>query len=140
MSDEFHEVEHYSALIPHKWGEGARVLAALCNAGVNLVAFWGYPYSGRARLEFIPENGGAFVAAAKHIKLKLSKKHTAFHIQGDDRPGAVVDILAKLASARINVQAVQAVCGGAGRYGAIVYLTPAAARKAKSVLGAQRFL
>jgi hypothetical protein len=28
------------------------------------------------------------------------------------------------------------VCGGAGRYGAIVYLSPAATRKAVKVLGA----
>jgi len=137
MPDEIHKVERYSVLIPHKSGEGARLLAALRNAGVNLIAFCGYPYrAARARLEFIPENGATFVAAAKNIKLKLSKKRTAFHIQGDDRPGAVADIIAKLAAARINVEAVQAVCGGAGRYGAVVYLTPAAARKAARVLGA----
>ena len=87
MPDEIHKVERYSVLIPHKSGEGARLLAALRNAGVNLIAFWGYPYrAARARLEFIPENGAAFVAAAKNIKLKLSKKRTAFHIPGRRPP------------------------------------------------------
>ncbi len=136
MPDEVREVEHHSAVVAHKPGEAARVLAALREAGVNLIAFWGYPYRGRARLEFIPENGAAFVAAAKRTKLKLSKDHPAFYVQGEDRPGAIADILGKLAAARINVQAVQAVCGGAGRYGAIIYLTPAAARKAKGLFRA----
>jgi predicted amino acid-binding ACT domain protein len=58
------------------------------------------------------------------------------HIHGHDRPGAIADILAKLAEARINVAAVQAVCGGAGSYGTIVFLPEAAARKAATVLGA----
>ncbi len=137
MAEEVRQVEHYSASIPNKVGEGARVLGALRDAGVNLIAFWGYAYgAGRAHVEFIPENGAAFVGAAKQTKLKLSKKGTAFYIHGDDRPGAVADVLAKLAAARINVGAVQAVCGGAGRYGAVVFLPPAAASKAASVLGA----
>ncbi len=136
MAEEVRQVEHYSALVPNKMGEGARILGALRDAGVNLIAFWGYPSgAGRARVEFIPENGAAFVAASKQAKLKLSKKSTAFYIHGDDRAGAVADILAKLAAARINVGAVQAVCGGAGRYGAIVFLPPAAVRKAAIALG-----
>lgn len=136
MADEVRRVEHYSASIPNKVGEGARILAALRDAGVNLIAFWGYPNgAGRAQLEFMPENGAAFIAAAKRAKIRLSKKRMALYTCGDDRPGAVADILEKLAAARINVDAVQAVCGGAGRYGAVVYLTPAAARKAVGALG-----
>ncbi len=135
MGEEIRQVEHYSASVPNKVGEGARVLGALRDAGVNLIAFWGYPRgAGRAQFEFIPENGAAFVAAAKQAKLRV-KKSTAFYVQGDDRPGAVADILAKLAAARINVGAVQAVCGGAGRYGAVVFLPAAAARKVANVLG-----
>jgi predicted amino acid-binding ACT domain protein len=58
------------------------------------------------------------------------------HIHGDDRPGAIADILGKLAGAHINLVAVQAVCGGSGSYGTIVFLPSASARKAASVLGA----
>ncbi len=134
MPDEVRAVRHHSALVPHKPGEAARVLTALREAGINLIAFWGYPYRRRARLEFVAENGASLVAAAKRIKLKLSKENTALWVQGEDRPGAIADVLGKLAAARINVQAVQAVCGGAGRYGAVIYLTPAATRKAKSIL------
>jgi len=136
MAEEIRQVEHYSASIPNKVGEGARVLGALREAGVNLIAFWGYPAGkGRAQLEFIPEHGGVFIAAAKQTKLKV-RKSIAFYIHGDDRPGAVADILKKLADARISLGALQAVCGGAGTYGAVIFLSPAAARKAATVLGA----
>src|ERR1700757_5396324 len=104
MAEEIRVVEHYSASILNKVGEGARVLAALRNAGVNLIAFWGYKHgAGRAQLEFIPEDGATFVAAAKQAKLRL-RKSRALYIHGEDRPGAVADILARLAGrARINV-------------------------------------
>jgi hypothetical protein len=91
--------------------------------------------TGRAQLEFIPEDSATFVAAAKQAKLRL-RKSTALYIHGEDRPGAIADILAKLAGARINVAAVQAVCGGGGSYGTIVFLPPDAARKAATVLAA----
>jgi len=112
------------------------VLGALRDAGVNLIAFWGYKHgAGRAQLEFLPEDNTTFVAAAKQAKLRL-RKGTALYIHGDDRPGAIADTLAKLAGARINVVAVQAVCGGGRSYGTIVFLPEAAARKAATVLGA----
>ena len=134
MADEVRVVDHYSASILNRVGEGARVLGALRDAGVNLIAFWGYKRgAGRAQLEFIPEDSATFVAAAKQAKLRL-RKSTAFYVYGDDRPGTVAD--AKLAGARINVAAVQAVCGGAGSYGTIVFLPEGAARKAASVLSA----
>jgi hypothetical protein len=44
MAEEIRVVEHYSASIPNKVGEGARVLGALRDAGVNLLAFWGYKH------------------------------------------------------------------------------------------------
>ena len=136
MAEEIRVVEHYSASIPNEVGEGARVLGTLRDAGVNLLAFWGYKHGpGRAQLEFIPQDSAIFVSAAKQAKLKLHKR-TALFIHGDDRPGAIADMLAKLAGAHINVAALQAVCGEGGRYGAIVFVRPAAAGKAASVLAA----
>jgi hypothetical protein len=135
MAEEIRRVEHYSTSIQNKIGEGTRVLGAIRDAGVNLIAVWGYPYGvGRAQLEFIPENGPAFVAAAKQAKLKL-RKGTAFYVSGDDRTGVIADILKKLADARISVGAVQAVCSGGGRFGAVVFVSTANAQKAAAALG-----
>lgn len=134
MADEVRRVEHYSVLIADKVGEGARVLGALRDAGVNFIAIWGYPRAGKAQLELIPEDGAAFVAAAKQAKLK-AKKGTAFYIHGDERPGAIADTLKKLAEARISIGALQAVCGGTGTYGAVIFLPTSANKKAATVLG-----
>jgi hypothetical protein len=55
MAEEVRQVEHYSASIPNKVGKGARVLRALRDGGVNLIAFWvreqrtSSPWSGIAR-------------------------------------------------------------------------------------------
>jgi len=137
MAETVRQVEHYSASVANKVGEGARALGALQATGINLIALWGYPRGAKkATIEIIPENGVAFVAAAKGAKLKLSKKQTAFFVQGDDRPGAIADLLAKLAAAKINVGALQAVCGGSGRYGAVIFLPQAAVGRAAKALGA----
>ena len=136
MAESNRQVEHYSASIANKVGEGARVLGALRGAGVNFIALWGYArVGGKATLEFIPDNGTALEAAAKGAKLKLTKKQIAFHVHGEDRPGAIADLLAKLAAAKVNVGAVQAVCAGAGQYGAVIFLPQAAVGKAAKVLG-----
>ena len=137
MGEMIRQVEHYSATVANKVGEGARVLGALRNAGINLIALWGYPHgAGKATLELVPENGAAFAAAAKAAKLKLSKKQIAFHVEGEDRPGAVADLLGRLAAAKVNVGALQAVAAGAGRYGAVIFLPQAAVGKAAKALGA----
>jgi hypothetical protein len=138
MAETIRQVEHYSASVAHKVGEGARVLGALYAAGINLIALWGYPRgAGKATLEFIPEDGAAFVAAAKSAKLKISKKQVAFYVQGDDCPGAAANLMSRLAGAKVNVGAVQAVGSGAGRYGAVIFVPQAAVRKAAQALGAE---
>jgi hypothetical protein len=137
MAETIRQVEHYSASVANKVGEGARVLEALRGAGVNLIGFWGYARAtGKATLEFIPENGAAFAAAAKAAKVKLTKKQIAFHVEGDDRPGAVAELLGRLAAAKVNVGALQAVAAGAGRYGAVIFVPQAAVGKASKALGA----
>lgn len=137
MAEEIRKVDHYSTEVPNKAGEGAKLLGALRDAGVNLIALWGYPLRGRRRAQFeiIPDSGAALTAAAKKAGIVLSKKRTAFFISGDDRVGAVADAMAKLARAGINVGAVQAVCGGAGRFGAVVFVAPEDVRKASKALG-----
>lgn len=136
MKEAVVKVDHYSAAIANKVGEGARILGALKDSGVNLIALWAYPSKpGKAQLEMIPENGAALVKAAKKAGLAIGKKQIAFFVNGEDRPGAVAESLGKLAAAKINVGAVQAVCGGAGRYGAIIFLAGKDVRKATKALG-----
>ncbi len=137
MAEEIRRVEYYYATVPNKPGEAARALAALRDAGVNLIAFSGFPEGRKAQLDFIAEDGKALAAAAKQAGLALSRKQSAFLIQGEDRPGAVAEVAEKLAQAGINITSFQAVCAGNGRYGGMLWVKPPDVRKAAKVLGAK---
>ena len=73
--------------------------------------------------------------AAKAAGLKLSKKKSGFLIQGEDRPGAVAEVVKKLADATINVTSAQVFCAGAGRYGGMLWVKAPDLRKAAKALG-----
>ncbi|MFZ2224851.1 MAG: ACT domain-containing protein, partial [Candidatus Deferrimicrobium sp.] len=88
-----------------------------------------------AQLDFVPGNGPAFRKAAKKVGLAVTK-NTAFLVQGQDRPGAVAEIVSRLAEAGVSITALDAVAAGGGRYGAILWVKPAEVRKAAKALGA----
>src|SRR5688500_18338717 len=109
-------MDYYYVTVPDKPGEGARVLAALREAGIDLLGVSAFPHSARkSQLDLIPEDSAAFAKTAKGAGLKLSKKKSGFLLQGEDRPGAVADVVSKLAQASINITSVQVFCAGAGR-------------------------
>lgn len=121
---------------PDKPGEGARALAVLKQAGVNLVAFSGFPKGRKSQLDFVPSDPAAFRQAAKQAKWKVVGPKTCFVIQGEDRVGALADILAKLAGAKINVTATDAICTGDGRFGVLLWVKPRDVNRAAKALGA----
>lgn len=135
--DTIRRVEYFYTLVSDKPGEGARALATLRDAGVNLLVYSGFPAGRRAQLDFVPENPEAFRQAVKQAKWKVKGPKRAFLIQGDDRVGACSEILDRLAAAKINVTAMDAVAAGAGRWAAILWVKPAAFKKAAMVLGVQ---
>ncbi len=85
------QVEYFVTEVSSKTGEGARVLSAV--SGVNLLAFTGFPSGRKAQIDFVPEDAEAFKAAAKRAKLKVKAKKGGFLLQGDDRPGAVAELM-----------------------------------------------
>ena len=135
MSEQIKRIDYYYVTVPDKTGEGARILESLRGAGVNLIGVSAFPHARRSQLDLIPEDGAAFVQAAKSAGLKLSKKKTGFLIQGEDRPGAVGDVVKKLADAKINVTSVQVFCAGSGRYGGLLWVTAPDLRKAAKAMG-----
>jgi hypothetical protein len=135
MSDMVTLVDYYYTQVPDKPGAGSQMLGALRDAGVNLLAFTGFPEGRRAQLDFVPADGAAFLAAAKAAKIKLSRPKKVFLLSGDDRVGAIADVCGRLARAKINITAVDAVCAGAGRYGAMLWVKPRDVKKAAAALG-----
>jgi hypothetical protein len=122
--------------VPDKSGEGARVLTALRDAGVNLIAISAFPHDARrSQLDLVPEDSGTFANAVKAAGLKLSAKKSGFLIQGEDRPEAVAALVKRLAGANINVASAQVFCAGSGRYGGMLWVKVPDVRKAAKALG-----
>ena len=135
MGDSISLVDYFYVEAPDQPGEAARLLDHLRKAGVNLLAFSGFPRGKRAQLDFIPADSVAFRSAAKAAKWKLKGPKKGFLIQGDDRVGALADLLRKLADAKVNVTATDAVCAGANRYGVILWVKPRDLKRAARALG-----
>jgi len=137
MAERIRQVDYFYIQVPDKPGEAARALETLRKAGVNLLAFSGFPQGRRSQLDFVPVNSAAFRKAARKAGWTLSTRKRGFLIQGDDRRGALARILGRLADAKVNVTAVDAVSAGKGRYGAILWVKPRDLKRAAQALGAR---
>src|SRR5690242_17882169 len=93
---------------PCLYRPGLQLLSASKDAGVNFIAMWGYPLrKSKSRIDLIAEDPGLFKELPR---------------------------LAKSAAKDINVYAVQALCAGNGRFGALIQVDPdGSARAAKAL-------
>jgi len=137
MADRLRKVDYFYVMVPNTAGQGAKVLSGLAAAGVNLLAFSGFPSGGKGQLDLVPENSAKFRRAAKKMKLKVSARKTGFLLQGSDRVGAMTKTLKTLAAAKINVTAMDAVTSGNGRFAAIFWVKPKKVAKAARLLHAR---
>jgi len=136
MADTIRKVAYFAMEVPNKPGEAACVLTGLADAGVNLLAFSGFPSGRKSQLDFIPEDVAVFKNAVKTMKIKTRPQKFGILVQGDDRKGAVADLLKTLSEKKINVTATEAVSAGAGRYAVILWVATKDVNKAAKALGA----
>jgi hypothetical protein len=137
MADRLRKVDYFYVTVPNTAGQGAKVLSGLAAAGVNLLAFSGFPSGGKGQLDLVPESSAKLRRAAKKMKLKLSPRKSGFLLQGADRVGAMTKTLKTLADAKINVTAMDAVTSGDGRFAAIFWVKPKKVAKAAKLLRAR---
>ena len=137
MAARIRKVDYFSTQVPNRAGAGAKLLGTLKDAGVNLVAFTGFPQRGGAQVDFMPDNSAKFRQAARKAGFRISERKTAFLAQGDDRVGALSGMLDKLAEAKISLIALDAVTAGKGRFGAIFWVKKKDVARAARLLGAR---
>ena len=99
----------------------------------NLLAYSGFPKGRRVKSILTGRCAGTFRAAARK---GLAVVPDRIPDPREDRPGVLADVIAKLAAAKINVTACDAVAAGEGSYGAILWVKPQNVQKAARVLGA----
>lgn len=138
MADRVKKVNYCYTKVSNRAGQGEKVLRALHDADVNLVAYSGFPdKGGKSQLDFMPENMTALRRVARQNGWRLSKVKKGFVITGDDRTGAAHRHIKKLADAKINVTAANAVIAGKDRYGMILWVKPKDYARAARILGAK---
>lgn len=138
MADRVRKVNYVYVKVPNRAGQGSSILGELREAGVNLLAYSGFPAGGaKAQLDLIPENMTALKRVARKNGWRLSTTKKGFLVQGNDEIGAVHRHIDKLAASKINITAADAVCAGKRRYGMILWVKPKDYSRAARVLKAK---
>ena len=123
---------------PNRAGQAARVLTALRDARVNLLAFSGFPEGlGRSQIDLVTDDLAGVKRVARREGWQLGRTKRAFLVQGADKVGAALAPLAKVAAQKINVIAADAVTAGRGRFGMIFWVAPRHYTRAAKALGAR---
>ncbi len=137
MPSTIRKVSYAYVTVVNKSGEAARILEALRDAGANLLAFSGFPQGrNRAQVDIVTDDIDRVMAAAKRHKWKLSRTKRAFLAQGADEVGAALPPLARLAAAKINVIAADAVAAGERRFAMLFWVAPRDYNRAAKLLEA----
>ncbi len=138
MPDRVKKITYCYIKVPNRAGHGEKILGQLRESGVSLLVYSGFPIGGgKAQLDFVPQNMTAFRKVARKNGWRLSKAKKGFLVTGGDKLGAVHKHIRKLADARINITAADAVAAGKGRYGMILWVNPNQYNRAARVLGAR---
>jgi hypothetical protein len=138
MADRVKKASYCYLTLPNRAGHGEKVLGALKDGGVNLLAFTAFPVKGgKAQVDLVAENMAALKRVARKNGWRLSKTKKGFLVQGDERIGAVHRHVKKLSDEKINITAADAMCAGKGRYGMLMWVKPKDYAKAARVLKAK---
>jgi hypothetical protein len=136
MTYKVRRVAYYNATITDRPGSAYKVLAAMSELGVNLLATTAVPVGpDRTQLSLFPDDNGQLERVAERAGIALDGPHPALLVQGDDKMSALVDVHNKLYEADVNVYAASGVASGTGSYGYILYVRPDRIQRAAEALG-----
>ena len=125
MAHTIRRVDYFYTTVRDEPGQAYVLLNQLASLGVNLLAMTAIPMGPDAtQLTLFPHDSGALRSAAERARIDLNGPHRALLVQGDDELGALASVHARLASAKVNVYASNAVTDGKGHYGYMIYVRP----------------
>lgn len=136
MSYRVQRVEYYYTTVPDRPGEAFRFLSLLAELGIGMQAFTAIPVGlMQTQLTVFPEEPALFRKEGRRAGMALDGPHPALLVQGDDAPGALVDVHETLYQANVNVFASSGVVCAGGGYGYVIYVRPERFEAAASALG-----
>jgi len=138
MADRVRKVSYCYVTAPNRASHGEKVLSEIREAGIDLLAFSGFPSKkGKAQLDMVAEKMTEIRRVARRNGWRLSKVKRGFLVQGQDKPGAVHRHVQRLADAKVNITSAQAVAAGKGRYGMVLWVRPKDYARATRILKAK---
>jgi hypothetical protein len=99
----------FSVTVKDKAGALARVTAHLFDSGVDMAGLWGFGVGqGSANIIAVPRDVERFKEVAADAGWRIAEG-LCFHLEGEDKPGALVEILNSVANEDVNLHAVDAI-------------------------------
>lgn len=125
MAFRIQRVDYFYTSVPDRPGEAYKLLEALAEQGIDLLAFTAIPVGpARTQLTLFPDDALKLRDAVAKAGLVLDGPHPALLVQGDDELGALAGIHSKLFAANVNVYAATGVTDGGGHFGYVIYVRP----------------
>jgi hypothetical protein len=112
-----------------KPGVLAKVCDALAKAGVNVVAVCAAEAAGRGKIRLVVSDPAKAKTALAAAKIRCGEE-PALLLTMEDRPGALADVAARLAAAKINIKCAYASASGGRAHVVIAVANPDKAERA----------
>ena len=136
MACSVRRVEYFYTTVADQPGEAYKLLQALADLGISLLAFTAVPVGpSHTQLTIFPEDSSRLTHEAKRHGLILDGPHPALLAQGDDELGALAELHMKLTRANVNVYASTGVADGGSSFGYVIYVRPEQYNLALAALG-----
>src|SRR2546430_17235529 len=104
MPNTIRKVSYAYVTAASKPGEAARILQALRDVNVNVLAFSGFPQGrNKAQIDVVTDDLDALKGVARGRQWRLSRIKRAFLVPGTDEAGAAVGALATHGGADVKV-------------------------------------
>ena len=129
-------IEYFYVNVRGELGVSYRILSALAERGVHLLAFTAVPSGAdRAQLAIFPEDPAHLLSEARLAQIELEGPHHALLVQGDDELGGLAQVHGRLFDAGVDVYASSGVSDGKGSFGYVVYVREDQFEQAADALG-----